>query len=124
MDAVPFVCLLSGPFPTLAPLLYLMGNCNAQNPLLTGFWTGGLMNGGPWQQIGGKKKREARVSLPLLLVLDSIPGSGHITSVASGADPVKWFCLLRDRPGFGALETSPALIVPPGLGVIVVPCCY
>lgn len=44
---VEAVHLLSGPFPTLATLLHLVENHNAQNPLLSGFWAGGLVNGGP-----------------------------------------------------------------------------
>ena len=68
------------------------------------------------------RSKEARVSLPLLLVLDSILGSGHIPSVASGPDrhSIQWFYLLLDCLSFWTLETSPSLIAPPGLGAIVV----
>ena len=75
--------LLSGPFPRLATLLHLVENHNAQNPLLSGFWAGEWRTTARRLEVRSKK---AKVSLPLLLVLDSILGSGHIPSVASGPD--------------------------------------
>ena len=77
------------------------------------------------QKTGGEMKREeARVSFLLLLILDSILGSGHMPSVASGPDrhSVQWFYLLLDCLSFWTLETSPSLIAPTGLGAIVVAC--
>lgn len=87
MDAVPVICpfaLRPSPHPCYSAPSQRDGS--AQNPLVTGFWAGGFVNGGPWQKTGGEKKRETKVSLALLLVLDSIVGSDHVMSVASGPD--------------------------------------
>lgn len=53
-------------------------------PCLPALGQVGFPNGRPWQKIGDEKKGNVAVSLPLWLVLDDIPGSGHISSVASG----------------------------------------
>ena len=62
---VEAVHLLSGPFPTLATLLHLVENHNAQNPLLSGFWAWGCLLSAKHRHERRRQERRAdRIASP------------------------------------------------------------